>query len=573
MNRPINEIDLEVIKQKNINLYVKIIQLDKNRNQIADIEGNVIGGSFSFTDSSIVRRTMNLDISLTKMTKDFDEVVYFTNFLDLQFGIYHQRTNKIIYYKMGRYGFDSNSYSYDATNNTLSLSLIDEMGMLDASHRGVLYGVTSTTINALNPDGTRIQNSFNGDALVEVNGQKTMNTLKNALEAVFILGGIKHTNIEEIGAYSVVSQTTEAEREIAERNFYLENGYNYNEVPYNLEFSADAGISDMVKEIVSLYDGYEAYFDEDGVACANMIPTREGQKNTLESTDLEELVIRESGSKRIYDIKNVIEVWGKEQEPDGYSSDVEKISHSGDGTSTYDEYTINLSNYESKTDDGEYRYKDGFVVAGKFKHKNDSDVVNLRVVSTLKDGTIINYESYPVYNPYSGNTILGSDSIEENTTYLFQWNNSIEAWYYLGQYQVHGLAVLTDGSADIDEYAQKYNCNKNAIYLSVNPSSPFCVEKIGDVVGKRSGGSYDSITSDLLAKSNAKYELWKSSRRQDTINIDTVIIPFLDINDKIGYKRSNGKIEEFIVKNISGDLSSGIMSIELMKFYPLYENL
>ena len=87
------------------------------------------------------------------------------------------------------------------------------------------------------------------------------------------------------------------------------------------------------------------------------------------------------------------------------------------------------------------------------------------------------------------------------------------------------------------------------------------------------GGEYENITSDSLAASRADFENWKSSRLTDNISITTKLVPFADVNIKVSYRRKDtGEINQYIVKNISHDLSGGTTSWTLIRFYPLYKD-
>ena len=122
---------------------------------------------------------------------------------------------------------------------------------------------------------------------------------------------------------------------------------------------------------------------------------------------------------------------------------------------------------------------------------------------------------------------------------------------------------------DKNKLSEKYNCQN--IYYSVEPSSPYCVEKIGERIQVLSGDDYDNIYSDELAVERAKWENWKKTRRQETISIDMIDIPWLDVNQKIEYtSHIDGKTGQYIVKSVTSGTSEGIMSVELMRFYPLY---
>ena len=50
-------------------------------------------------------------------------------------------------------------------------------------------------------------------------------------------------------------------------------------------------------------------------------------------------------------------------------------------------------------------------------------------------------------------------------------------------------------------------------------------------------------------------------------------MPFADVNIKVSYRRNDtGEINQYIVKSISHDISNGVTSWGLMKFYPLYKS-
>ncbi len=169
----------------------------------------------------------------------------------------------------------------------------------------------------------------------------------------------------------------------------------------------------------------------------------------------------------------------------------------------------------------------------------------------------------------SGN-ILEENILSKNTSYCFKYYKG--KFYYLGQFQVHGMCIETakePNDKEKSEHKKKYNCEN--IYYSVEPDSPYCIEKIGERIQVLSGDSYDNIYSDELAVERAKWENWKKTRRQETISIEMIDIPWLDVNCKIEYTSYiDGETHQYIVKSINSSTSQGTMSVELMRFYPLY---
>ena len=110
--------------------------------------------------------------------------------------------------------------------------------------------------------------------------------------------------------------------------------------------------------------------------------------------------------------------------------------------------------------------------------------------------------------------------------------------------------------------------------MTVIPNSPFTVEKLGEILDVKAGSEYDEITSDDLAADKAYWENYKNCRLTDNITITTAFLPFLDVNKKVSYKRSDsGKEQQYIISSISHDFAGFTSTITMYRFYPLYDTL
>lgn len=91
------------------------------------------------------------------------------------------------------------------------------------------------------------------------------------------------------------------------------------------------------------------------------------------------------------------------------------------------------------------------------------------------------------------------------------------------------------------------------------------------------GDEYDNIYSDSLAEQRARYEIYLRSRLHDSINITSVPIYWLEVNDIIEYNLPNNNTNEsdlWLVKSISTDISpNGTQSISAIRYYPLYADI
>lgn len=121
---------------------------------------------------------------------------------------------------------------------------------------------------------------------------------------------------------------------------------------------------------------------------------------------------------------------------------------------------------------------------------------------------------------------------------------------------------------------KKDNTQIEARCWDENEDSPFCIQKLGRITQVLSGGEYEKISTNELALQRANYELWKATRLNDGLQLQTITIPWLDVNQKIRYTpKITGKTEEWIIKSINHSVSSGTSSLQLVKFYPLYPDI
>ena len=87
----------------------------------------------------------------------------------------------------------------------------------------------------------------------------------------------------------------------------------------------------------------------------------------------------------------------------------------------------------------------------------------------------------------------------------------------------------------------------------------------------KTGDEFDNIMSNSVAEQNAIYFNRKSSSMNDTVEISTKLVPWLDVNQKVEYQKIDDDTpKQYIVKGISHNLSSCISTITLQRFYPLY---
>lgn len=550
----ITENDIAAIKAGSKTMYCRAEIVDTNYKTVSMLEGVITSGNYSINSEADIRRTCNISMCLSNDSAGLSEDIYFNHYVRMHIGYYCFNTKEIKYYCMGVYSFDKESLRYDISSNEVSFTLLDLCSLMDSNHYGTDYGAETSVIYAVNPEtGERISKTSPDSVILKniVNGLlddfEKNNTFKNDNRKI----NFKKRRIDDIG-----------------RNNQDEQGahqyeYEWNELPYDLEFSSDSGLIDKLKQIRDLYGVYEFFFDVDGNFIFQKIPTTDYDMVILTDDIVQDLVISENSDTNIYDVKNVIEVWGKTVNMTKDYRRAESTNYlinGSDGT-----YTANLDNY---TESG---YSDDIKLVLKVNSENTQQ-------NTFID--INNLGKKMVYDKSTGKP-LEPNKLKSGKDYIFQYSHNAGAantgstaangqggFYYLSSYQVHAAAIMTDGSAikKMNEFAKKYNTD-NIVFIK-DKNSKYSIEKIGEVRKKFSGNNYANLDSDSLAADYAKAKLDRLCRRSTSLSLEMLIVPWLDVNQKIEYRPHNSsETKIFITKSISGDLLSGTMSVSLMDFY------
>lgn len=484
MNYSITQADMEVLRQPNLSTYIKLELLNKSFLTIGELSGEMIDGSHNVDSGSDIRTTGSIRFIVNDssyLTKE-DSKIWIDKYVRLYIGVLHQRSQQILWYRMGVFLFNENTYTYDATTRTLSVSIVDLMAKLTGLRSGQVKG------------------------------------LKHTIEA--------GNDIREV----MISTLTEGGESFEYIIDELEN-----EIPYDLSFGTGATVSQIIGELRDLYPGLESYFNDTVFICKK-IPTCIDDDIVLDAKTIAPLVTSESLSNSFSNVKNVTDIWGKCIEADRYADM---------STNTGTRYNITLEDYTLS-----YGDKIGFKT-------------NISIMSpTLK----INSETaFPIVNGSNEDIILQKD-----TSYVVKYMNG--KFYLQGEYQIHYIVkeFSTEPSAEFKEQDIINEGTHNIKYI-INPDSPFAVDKIGEIRQVLSGGDYDNIYTEDLCLQRAEYENWIATRLQDSITLNMIMIPWLEVNKKIEYTSNvTNRTDQYIIKSINRNLSNWTMSVQMIKFYPLY---
>lgn len=257
----ITQQDIDIIKQSQKNIYVKINLLNNNKKIVDSLEGVATSASLQIDAESSMRRTTNVSFFVKNKNylTDADSRIWLDKLVALYVGYLHQRSKKIIWYKLGTFVFNTTNFIYSASDKSVSISCNDLMCNLTGDRKGKI-NASSVTI----PVGSDIR-----DSIVSVITQN---------------GGVVNYLIEDINKT----------------------------VPYNLEFGSGVTVYSVIDKLINLYPAWEKFFDVDGVFITRPIPTCDNDTNIVDETFFDGIVVDEKCDINLNEVKNVVTVWGKD---------------------------------------------------------------------------------------------------------------------------------------------------------------------------------------------------------------------------------------------------------------------
>lgn len=295
------------------------------------------------------------------------------------------------------------------------------------------------------------------------------------------------------------------------------------EIPYDLEYSDSITYCDVWTDICELYDSWEFFFDVDGTFVWRKIPTGKSESVILDTSFLRPIVVNESINNSFSEIYNVTEVWGQviELELDDRYAD----------SSTYSDnvYLINLEGIES------------------LENIDNLDRIGIKISDNNLDGAMVSInglEPIPIVN--DDGSAIKADRLKGNTDYVFSYRRTLNGviqncLFLMGQYQAYG------------------------IYEETSKDCPFSTTNLGYKIVQRV--NYENLYSDDLCYNQAQYLTYQTTALKDTINLSLLIIPWLDVNNKIEYRpNTTNESNQYIIKTLSWSTKDGTMSMTLYRF-------
>lgn len=352
---------------------------------------------------------------------------------------------------------------------------------------------------------------------------------------------IKNVLVETIETYFVY------------KKYSISDDFTDETVPYDITISKTNYPYDIIKKLLDLYPYYEAFYDVDGVYTIQPIPLKTDDPVDISADIIDMLMISEQKTLKFTDVKNSTEIWGKE------------LTADYDATCTSDGSRYDLfidKSFAVLVVNDEYMF---------VPDENCSGGQTIKIQDT-KELPLVYENSNQELVPIEANMLVA------DTAYVIRYNG--DKFVFEGQSNIHAIVMEVESQPSeeaIEKYKTELNCND--VEFVVNPESFFAVK---EDLSTRSGfafeirqvladGEYASIYTTDLALQRARYENWKTCRLNDMTAIQTLMIPWIDVNLKIQYHSpTSDELTTWVIQKASFDFSKWTMTIEAARFNPYY---
>lgn len=503
---------IELLRSHNKRIKIKVTLFDEYYSEVDNLVGKLSEIDFDKTSNSDIRSKCTLTLSLSskdQINLDFERT-WNKRMVELACGIFDRS-------KGADYHLNDN-YEWFKLGRML---MVGGETTFDATTQEVKLKLVDLMASLTSERGSQI-----GSVVVFRTGA----IVKDALE-------------EFISVYSPFKQTSICDFEDV--------------IPYDIESVAGDYPIDVLNDVLELFPTHEMYFDSNGVFTIQEIPTKINDPIDIGHNIIDDLLISESRKIDFSEVKNTTELYGRE-----LHGDYVAVSCTSSNTT----YNIVIDN-ETFTE----------MISGEtytIVPDQDSTVGQKMKIQTLAEYQIFTESGSGnslTYTPIKNNAML------TGIPYVVKYFE--EKFILQGELNIHCIVqeVTAMPSVSIQNaYKEENNCND--VQWVVNPESPFSCwldPSTGSIEGEIRqvllDGEYDNIYTTELAFERAKYENWLKGRLNDTIEVEMILIPWMEINDKIEFTSPvSGEIGEWIVQEIEYNFEEWTMDVKANKFYPYY---
>ena len=636
-----NQKQFDTTLQSIRNINCKLFVLDYDYTVLDEISGKTESVSLSVNAESDIRRTANINIALKDDSRQTNSNAFywqvgnpywFDKYIQVYVAIQDVNTQEFVWVNEGIYMVNSPTISYDATTNNLSFEAVDLMSKMTGLRNGQLEGMTytvpvgSTITGALKT--LLVEQGFDKyiiftppydyvpqEIKIDIGGTaydllRELRDINANWEMFFDVDGVFHfqqipsgkvvvdpESGEEGEPTPVVDQTVWDKLNVSyDLDTKFEDVKNYVEVLGKVHEPHEYGtviINDNVLNM-KLTNIVASYLNNEWIIGIPVIATEGATEPEALSTPIERIIIKDVASTSVADITLETPIIAANEyycvklifnnttcESCEYLGALQPRAIAFENNPESPFYVGTSTQYESAY---------GNVV--DFASENEDYIVEFPP-AIAGSNMVLNLSPWCTASNFSAASI--------GDTWKFKLN--IES---LSQYIIT-MSIVMGGSADTYsirnmanerislDYAQDYlliatkisttTLQFNVMYypmpasvLPMSTTSVLNLPKFNKQVRMVcAGDEYDNIYSDSLAEQRARYEIYLRSRVHDSIQITSVPIYWLEVNDIIEYNLPNSDSETadlWLVKSFSTDISTnGTQSISAIRYYPLYADI
>ena len=636
-----NQKQFDTTLQSIRNIDCKLFVLDYDYTVLDEISGKTESVSLSVNAESDIRRTANINIALKDDSRQTNSNAFywqvgnpywFDKYIQIYVAIQDVQTQEFVWVNEGIYMVNSPTISYDATTNNLSFEAVDLMSKMTGLRNGQLEGMTytipvgSTITNALKT--LLVEQGFDKyiiftppydyvpqEIKIDIGGTaydllRELRDINANWEMFFDVDGVFHfqqipsgkvmvdpESGEEGEPTPVVDQTVWDKLNVSyDLDTKFEDVKNYVEVLGKVHEPHEYGtviINDNVLNM-KLTNIVASYLNNEWIIGIPVIATEGATEPEALATPIERIVIRDIAYASVADITLETPIIAANE----YYC-VKLIFN--DTTCESCEYLGALQPraiaFENNPESPFYvgtstQYESAYGNVVDFASENEEYIVEFPP-AIAGSNMVLNLSPWCTASNFSAASI--------GDTWKFKLN--IES---LSQYIIT-MSIVMGGSADTYsirnmanerislDYAQDYlliatkisstTLQFNVMYypmpasvLPMSTTSVLNLPKFNKQVRMVcAGDEYDNIYSDSLAEQRARYEIYLRSRVHDSIQITSVPIYWLEVNDIIEYNLPNSDSKTadlWLVKSFNTDISTnGTQSISAIRYYPLYADI
>ena len=347
-------------------------------------------------------------------------------------------------------------------------------------------------------------------------------------------------------------------------NYYGEGGHNepykdntfLSTVPYDLQFNVGQTWCDVWNQLAELYSSWEFFFDIDGTFVWRRIPTGKAESVVLTNKILEPLLISEKHDNSFRGIYNATEVWGKSLELTQHDRYAETSTYSNN-VYTVDVVEVEQYNVTKNRDKIESWWTNTEKLGIHIQEANTQSGFKVRIRGHLDKTNEALYDTVLDVVDGDGNPIDAKYLLSDKS-YVFTYRKTLKDNQTTSYLVLNGLT-------------QAYG-----YYVENNPDCPYSFQSLGYLIPQRI--TAEALPNDAQCAARAARLTYLSCAMQDTISLETLIIPWLDVNKKISYvsqldpdrekllKGKESELPQYIIKNFSWSTMNGTMSLSAYRF-------